>query len=156
MQVFMLPSTHWLIIFLHIQQPFLKRLSYLQLDLSFPIRLLSQRLCQAQKTKPLSLLEHIRGSQWGLTVSRQTAENFTINRQKCRLILTVKGFKVFQSHYFSWSLRTSGSAHEEYLKWAETRVTTFSRHYKTLQLAYISKYFEILYAKGYSPIKVIF
>ena len=33
--------------------------------------------------------------------NRQTAENLTVNRQKCRLILTVKGFKVFQSHYFS-------------------------------------------------------
>ena len=80
--------------------------------------------------------------------NRQTAENLTVNRQKCRLILTVKGFKVFQSHYFSWSLQISGSAYEEYLKWTETRVTTFSRHYKTLQIPYISKYFEILYAKG--------
>ena len=53
---------------------------------------------QVQKTKPVSLLEGLNGV---LAVSRQMARNLTINRQKFGLILTVKGFMVFQSHYFS-------------------------------------------------------
>ena len=71
------------------------------------------------------------------------------------LILTVSQriSRYFKSHYFRWSSRTSGSWRISKLE-KPIRIlknvfkNTLSRHYKTLQLAYIWKYFEISKVKG--------
>ena len=55
-----------------------------------------------------------------LTVSRQTALNLTVNRQKCGVILTVKTFQGFSNLGISANLHRL-LAPEESLNWIITR-----------------------------------
>ena len=88
----------------------------------------------------------------GLKFNRQPSLKrlyFTVNRHKCRFIFNRHDHKVLRYlkfHYFSWSSQTSGSWRISKLENSVPMLSknTLSRHYKTLQLAYIWKYLEIL------------
>ena len=86
----------------------------------------------------------------GLTASRQKRLLFTVNRQKWRLILIVQKFEVISVLLFLvfqliimdfWLLKNPA------LNWktsSHVLKNTSSRLYKTLEIAYIWNYFEIL------------
>ena len=81
----------------------------------------------------------------GLTVSRQKRLFFTVNRQKCTVILTVKAFQGIQLIFTDFWLLKNLFA----LKTTSHVVkNTLSEHCKTVQLCYILKYLDILYVKG--------
>ena len=88
----------------------------------------------------------------GLKFNRQASLKrlyFAVNRHKCRFIFNRHDHKVLRYlkfHYFSWSSRTSGSWRISKLENSVPMLskTTLSWHYKTVQLADIWKYFEIL------------
>ena len=87
-----------------------------------------------------------------LTVSRQTALNlsvtvkktfffFTVNRQKCRLILTVKKFQVIANLTISADFQGI-LAPQESLKWKNQFPCPEKTLLKTLKLAFTYKYFN--------------
>ena len=86
----------------------------------------------------------------GLTVGRQKRLFFTVNRQKCTVILTVKAFQGIANLTISADIHGL-LAPEESLRLKNHEPccqNTLSEHYKTLQQCYILKYLDILYVKG--------
>ena len=70
--------------------------------------------------------------------------------KKCRVILAKKAFQGIKISLFqliftdSWLLKNLLTGKN----WGHVLKNNLSEHYKTLQLSYIVKYFEILYVKG--------
>ena len=95
----------------------------------------------------------------GFTVSRQKALKniffFTVNRQKCKLleINHQNVSKYLKSHTISVDLHVI-SAPGEFLIWKNQfpnvplQKRALFRHYNTLELLYVWKYFKILQVKG--------
>ena len=99
-----------------------------------------------------SVFVHIKRVSIGLTVSRQKRFFFTVNCQKCRVILTVKTFlEVFQISPFQlifmdfWLLKhlLTGESTSHVLKTLSLDIT---KPYNFL--ISLVKYYEILYLKG--------
>ena len=105
-------------------------------------------------TAPLMGLTGSRQKAYDLTVSRQKRLSsliFTVDRQKCKLVLAVKKFQSIANLTISGDLYgllgSQGiSKLEKPVRPVPMHVVrnTLSRYNKTLQLAYIRKYFKIL------------